>query len=64
MNGISQRQNYFRLTDEIEIDGDSASDELDLLPPLAQMSNRTKKWKIPNLLCCNNSRIPMKCSVM
>lgn len=52
-----------RLTDEVEIDGDSASDELDLLPPLPPNSRKLPKWKIPNWLCCK-SRVPIKCTVM
>ncbi|MFH4977214.1 hypothetical protein AB6A40_003923 [Gnathostoma spinigerum] len=52
-----------RLTDEVEIDGDSASDDLDLLPPLPQNSRKIPKIKFPDWLCCR-SRIPMKCTIM
>uniref|UniRef100_A0A0N5ALS3 Uncharacterized protein n=1 Tax=Syphacia muris TaxID=451379 RepID=A0A0N5ALS3_9BILA len=50
-----------RLTDEVEIDGDSASDELDLLPPLPPNSRKGFKWS--NIVCCK-SRVPMKCHIM
>ncbi|CAG9536691.1 unnamed protein product [Cercopithifilaria johnstoni] len=58
-----------RLTDEVEIDGDSASDELDLLPPLPSCSSTGRKfpkWKIklPNCSLCCNPRIPIKCIIM
>ncbi|VIO95219.1 Uncharacterized protein BM_BM13606 [Brugia malayi] len=58
-----------RLTDEVEIDGDSASDELDLLPPLPPSSGTGRKfpkWKIklPNWLLCRNPRVPIKCIIM
>ncbi|VDM15350.1 unnamed protein product [Wuchereria bancrofti] len=58
-----------RLTDEVEIDGDSASDELDLLPPLPPSSGSRRKfpkWKIkfPNWLLCRNPRVPIKCIIM
>uniref|UniRef100_A0A915PG53 Uncharacterized protein n=1 Tax=Setaria digitata TaxID=48799 RepID=A0A915PG53_9BILA len=58
-----------RLTDEVEIDGDSASDELDLLPPFPPCSSSGRKflkWKIklPNWLLCRNPRIPVKCAIM
>ncbi|VDK85940.1 unnamed protein product [Litomosoides sigmodontis] len=67
---ISRNQGEFsRLTDEVEIDGDSASDELDLLPPLPSCSGARRKfpkWKIklPNWLLCRNPRIPVKCIIM
>lgn len=62
---IAVPRKYFRLTDEVEIDGDSASDELDLLPPLPPSSRKAPKWKlkIPKVLCCN-PRVPMKCTIM
>ncbi|KAL3997652.1 hypothetical protein ACH3XW_11780 [Acanthocheilonema viteae] len=58
-----------RLTDEVEIDGDSASDELDLLPSLPPCSGTGRKfpkWKIkvPNWLLCRNPRVPVKCIIM
>ncbi|VDK86251.1 unnamed protein product [Onchocerca ochengi] len=58
-----------RLTDEVEIDGDSASDELDLLPPLPPHSGSKRKFpklniKLPNWLLCRNPRIPIKCIIM
>ncbi|KHN80377.1 hypothetical protein Tcan_09710 [Toxocara canis] len=52
-----------RLTDEVEIEGDSASDELDLLPPLPPSSRKLPKWKAADWLCCK-SRVPLKCVIM
>ncbi|VDN01112.1 unnamed protein product [Thelazia callipaeda] len=57
------------LTDEVEIDNDSASDELDLLPPLppySESNRKFSKWKMQIskwLLCCN-PRVPIKCTIM
>ncbi|CAJ0574017.1 unnamed protein product, partial [Mesorhabditis spiculigera] len=51
-----------RLTDEFDVEGDSASDELDLLPPLgAPPHNASKLWKFFG--CCR-SRVPMKCTIL
>ncbi|EFO20978.1 hypothetical protein LOAG_07511 [Loa loa] len=66
---IHHEREISRLTDEVEIDGDSASDELDLLPPLPPCSTSGRKfpkWKIklPNWLLCRNPRVPMKCIIM
>uniref|UniRef100_A0A914ZQB5 Uncharacterized protein n=1 Tax=Parascaris univalens TaxID=6257 RepID=A0A914ZQB5_PARUN len=52
-----------RLTDEVEIDGDSASDELDLLPPLPPSTRKLPRWKAADWLCCK-SRVPLKCAIM
>ncbi|VDK44269.1 unnamed protein product [Anisakis simplex] len=56
---------FSRLTDEVEVDGDSASDELDLLPPLptAGTSIKLPKWKALDWICCK-SRVPVKCVIM
>uniref|UniRef100_A0A0R3RN44 Uncharacterized protein n=1 Tax=Elaeophora elaphi TaxID=1147741 RepID=A0A0R3RN44_9BILA len=66
---LHHQREISRLTDEVEIDGDSASDELDLLPPLPPCSNsggKFPKWKIklPNWLLCRNPRVPIKCIIM
>ncbi|CAJ0924393.1 unnamed protein product, partial [Mesorhabditis belari] len=60
-NSVREKE-FSRLTDEFDVEGDSASDELDLLPPLGATPHSVSKlWKVFN--CCR-SRVPLKCSIL
>jgi hypothetical protein len=54
-----------RLTDEIELDGDSASDDLDLLPPLNPTTATGRRRKLQKLMrCCAPQWVPPRCAIM
>jgi hypothetical protein len=56
-----------RLTDEVELDGGSDSDELDLLPPLPTSTSKSneRKRKLKRLLqCCSPYYVRPKCTIM
>ncbi|TKR62398.1 hypothetical protein L596_026372 [Steinernema carpocapsae] len=63
-NGATNGKELSRLTDEFEVDGDSASDELDLIPPMPSAGSSSKRFKIPSKLLCCSSRVPLKCAIM
>uniref|UniRef100_A0A1I7ZB54 Uncharacterized protein n=1 Tax=Steinernema glaseri TaxID=37863 RepID=A0A1I7ZB54_9BILA len=64
-NGSTNGKELSRLTDEFEVDGDSASDELDLIPPMPSSgSSSSKRFKMPSKLLCCSSRVPLKCAIM
>ncbi|KAK0427896.1 hypothetical protein QR680_010482 [Steinernema hermaphroditum] len=64
-NGATNGKELSRLTDEFEVDGDSASDELDLIPPMPSSgSSSSKRFKMPSKLLCCSSRVPLKCAIM
>uniref|UniRef100_A0A8R1DY57 Uncharacterized protein n=1 Tax=Caenorhabditis japonica TaxID=281687 RepID=A0A8R1DY57_CAEJA len=54
-----------RLRDSFDLDNDSLSDDLDLLPPIPGAPNASSSWfpKLQRLNCCN-PRIPSKCAIM
>uniref|UniRef100_A0A1I7WGE9 DDE_Tnp_1_7 domain-containing protein n=1 Tax=Heterorhabditis bacteriophora TaxID=37862 RepID=A0A1I7WGE9_HETBA len=52
-----------RLTDSFDLDGESLSDDLDLLPPAPGIPNSNWTTKFKSLNCCN-PRIPSKCNVI
>jgi hypothetical protein len=57
-----------RLTDEVELDGDSGSDDLDLLPPLptGTKTNERRRRLEKLLKCCSPYwvRPRSKCTIM
>ncbi|CAI2316620.1 unnamed protein product [Caenorhabditis sp. 36 PRJEB53466] len=54
-----------RLRDSFDLDNDSLSDDLDLLPPIPGAPNVNSSWcsKLHRFNCCN-PRIPAKCTIM
>ncbi|CAI4222183.1 unnamed protein product [Auanema sp. JU1783] len=61
---VGSQKECSRLTDSFDHDGDSLSDELDLLPPMPGAPNANSSWlnKFQRLNCCN-PRIPNKCII-
>lgn len=56
-----------RLTDEVELDGSSDSDDLDLLPPISTSNSKTseRKRKLKRFLhCCAPYYVRPKCTIM
>uniref|UniRef100_A0A914CFI4 Uncharacterized protein n=1 Tax=Acrobeloides nanus TaxID=290746 RepID=A0A914CFI4_9BILA len=65
-NKASENRDDIRLTDEIELDGDSGSDDLDLLPPLPSKHSTSKiQRRIQKIfVCCPPRFAQPKCTIM
>ncbi|CAD6199581.1 unnamed protein product [Caenorhabditis auriculariae] len=62
--GATQKERS-RLTDSFDLDADSLSDDLDLLPPLpGAPSTSSSIWSNFHRFHCCNPRIPSKCTIM
>ncbi|CAB3408155.1 unnamed protein product [Caenorhabditis bovis] len=61
----NQSKERCRLRDSFDLDNDSLSDDLDLLPPVPGAPNSNSSWfsKLHKFNCCN-PRIPSKCLIM